>query len=230
MDVVYICRAGDNEELRYSIRSVVSNLPHDNLWIVGQKPDWYTGKFIDIAPMSSKYATARNNLKRLALSNEISEDFILMNDDFFILNKIDILPVMRGKTLKEKIIQYESLTKETSYTRSLESTMNWIKKYIDVDPVDYELHVPMAMTRSGLLKSLRCPWFWRSAYGNIFNIGGIEIEDVKVYDTDSKLYKKSFDINNKTDFISSDDTSFDVVYESILKDKFPNRSQYEKLL
>lgn len=227
MDVVYICRAGDNEELRYSIRSVVENLPHDNLWVVGQKPDWYTGKFVDVKPLSSKYATARNNLKKLALSKEISEDFILMNDDFYVLNKLNTLPVFNGGTLKEKLDQYEYLTKQTSYTRSIETTMYWVEKYLNIEAIDYELHVPMAMTRTGLLKSLRCPGFWRSAYGNMFNVGGTRIEDVKVYSSESVLYSKSFNIKNKTDFISSDDISFNLLYESIFKDKFPNKSQYE---
>ena len=46
MDIVYNCRPGkQNEELRYSIRSVMENLPHDNLWVVGGKPEWYTGNY-----------------------------------------------------------------------------------------------------------------------------------------------------------------------------------------
>ncbi len=40
-DVVYVVRPGDkNEELRYSIRSVIANLPHRKVWIAGYKPTW----------------------------------------------------------------------------------------------------------------------------------------------------------------------------------------------
>ena len=55
MDLVYICKPGDNEELRYSIRSAVKNLKFDNLYLVGGKPDWYDGKFIAVEPIPNKF-------------------------------------------------------------------------------------------------------------------------------------------------------------------------------
>jgi len=48
MDFVYICKDGVNEELKYSIRSVVESFPETNIWVVGGKPDWYTGRDISI--------------------------------------------------------------------------------------------------------------------------------------------------------------------------------------
>ena len=43
MDLVYVVRDGANPELRYSLRSVAVNLPHDRVWIVGHVPAWITG-------------------------------------------------------------------------------------------------------------------------------------------------------------------------------------------
>ena len=94
MDIVYICRDGDNEELRYSIRSAVKNLPHDNLWVVGGKPDWYSGPYIEVPQDKAYYRNARTNIRTIIKSNKISNTFILMNDDFFIMNKVDSLPYM----------------------------------------------------------------------------------------------------------------------------------------
>ena len=48
MDFVYICKEGVNEELKYSIRSVVESFPESNIWVVGGKPDWYTGNYIQV--------------------------------------------------------------------------------------------------------------------------------------------------------------------------------------
>ena len=62
MDLVYICGPGDNEELRYSIRSAVKNLKFDNLWVVGGKPKWYVGNYLEVIQNKSKYTNARNNL------------------------------------------------------------------------------------------------------------------------------------------------------------------------
>ena len=88
MDLVYICRSGDNEELRYSIRSMVANVPHDNLWVVGGKPSWYIGKHIPVKQSDDKYDNARNNLKAIVESSEISDRFILVNDDFYVTKPI----------------------------------------------------------------------------------------------------------------------------------------------
>jgi hypothetical protein len=103
MDLVYICRDGDNEELRYSIRSAVANLPHDNIWIVGGKPDWYTGNFIRTKQNGLKFDNARNNLNTACRKYEISSDFVLMNDDFYFMDKIDKIEMFHGGRLIDKI-------------------------------------------------------------------------------------------------------------------------------
>lgn len=41
MDILYLCRPGENLELRYSLRSL-RNVPHGRVWIFGDCPDWVT--------------------------------------------------------------------------------------------------------------------------------------------------------------------------------------------
>ena len=232
MDVVYICRGGDNEELRYSIRSVVKNFPHSKIWVVGDKPDWYIGNFIAVEQRSiQKYNRARNNLKAIISSKEISDPFVLMNDDFYIINKIDRLPVLYGGTLEEKIeIQY-SKGASNSYVRLLESTQSWLVKHYKVkNPINYELHVPMEMTKDGLKKALVSPGLWRSTYGNIvYTQGEVNMQDVKVFLPGTVEYNRSYNIDNPIyDYVSSNDDSFDIVYDKILKDNFSKATAYEK--
>ena len=92
MDYVYICREGDNEELRYSIRSVVANATHDKIWIIGYKPDWYIGNYIQIENIGSKFENITNCHKILPDIGALSEDFVIMNDDFFILKSLGKMP------------------------------------------------------------------------------------------------------------------------------------------
>ena len=64
-------------------------------------------------------------------------------------------------------------------------------------------------------------------YGNKFNIGGTQTKDVKVYG--SKLLKDmsySF-LSEDPTFISTEDLSFDYVYNQILRDMFYEPSEYE---
>jgi hypothetical protein len=228
MDVVYICRAGDNEELRYSIRSVVKNLPHDNIWVVGQKPKWYTGNFIEIPDKRIKYVNARNNMKAICSSNKISEDFILMNDDFFIMKKVDSLDYFYGGTLEDKAVRFESFSMLGSYTRMLYSTLEKLKDIGIKTPLDYELHVPMIFNKKKLRDALKIKSdLWRSVYGNLYSVGGTQIGDVKTYSGNNKK-KQSFDWRKDSkNFLSTEDNSFKEVRDKLLNKHFAKPSSYE---
>jgi hypothetical protein len=229
MDFVYICRYGKNEELRYSIRSVLNSFPDSNIWVVGGRPDWYCGNYIEVSQDKNTYTNAMNNLKAICNSMEIDEDFIIMNDDFFIVNKISDIKYFYGGTLLEKISLYKELTGSSSYIDRLVTTFNKLKRYNIEQPLDYELHVPFPVNKKNLHKILNKndKLLYRSFYGNMFNIGGLKIKDVKIYDR-TGLTKKSFDYKNiDTDFLSTTDTSFNNI-EPMLKEKFPNKSHCEK--
>ena len=103
MDIVYVCRPGENEELRYSIRSISNNLKYGNLWVVGYKPSWYIGNFLPIKDIGSKFNNIKNCLEVVSESQEISEDFVFMNDDFFLLQELDELQTYHGGLLLDKI-------------------------------------------------------------------------------------------------------------------------------
>jgi hypothetical protein len=228
MDLVYICRDGENEELRYSIRSAVKNLPHDKIWVVGGKPDWYTGNHIQVNQTRSKYANARNNLKAVCSEEGISDSFILMNDDFYIINKVRSVPYMYSGTLDDKIENREGTFNGNSYTTLLRETLGYLSRKKKSLILDYELHVPMVMEKKKLEKILKLSGLWRSIYGNIFDVGGIKIRDVKVYTKTNKFYNSSYDINNlEYDYLSSDDSSFEMVKSSVLEKRFSSKTVYE---
>ena len=229
MDLVYICRDGENEELRYSIRSAVKNLPHDKIWVVGGKPDWYIGNYIEVDQGKAKYINARNNLKAICDSSNISESFVLMNDDFYIINKVDSVPYMYSGTLDDKIQQREDIFSGNSYTNLLRQTLGSLYKKKKTVILDYELHVPMIMEKKKLRQIIRVPGLWRSLYGNMFDVGGIKIRDVKVYDKANKFYKNSYSMDNlEYDYISSNDDSFKEIKEKLLLKKFLEPTSYEQ--
>jgi hypothetical protein len=227
VDLVYICKNGDNEELRYSIRSAVQNLPHSKIWVVGGKPEWYSGNFIEVPQSNSKYTNVRKILEEIRDNRSISEKFVLMNDDFFVIKPLKKVPNLHGGKLIDKVHQYQDLSMGSGYTRLLEQTyLRLIKMGIE-EPLDYDIHVPMIMSRKGLREALKGNTLWRSTYGNVFSVGGKKISDVKVYSSGPLKYK-SYDINNiKYDFISTEDNSFEMVKEALLEDLFPMPSEYE---
>ena len=75
MDYVYICRSGDNDELKYSLRSIEENMPEGRVWVVGHRPIWYIGDFIPVDDIGGKFDNIRNCIKTVSEHSEISDDF-----------------------------------------------------------------------------------------------------------------------------------------------------------
>jgi hypothetical protein len=227
MDLVYICRDGENEELRYSIRSAVKNLPHSKIWVVGGKPEWYGGNFIPVKQASSKYSNVRNILEEIKNNNLISNKFILMNDDFFVLKPVKRMKNFHGGSLRSKVELHQDLAMRSAYTSLLQQTYMKLIRMGIKDPLDYDIHVPMIMSRSGLGQAIKGGGLWRSSYGNIFAVGGKKIDDVKVYDG-GPLKSKSYDFTSlRHDFMSTDDSSFELVKDSLLAEMFSEPTIYE---
>lgn len=231
MDYVYICRAGDNEELRYSIRSVVKNATHNNIWVVGQKPDWYVGNFVNVPDTGTKFTNIHNCFSAIADIGAISDDFVLIEDDMFIVQPVGIMPIYSGGSMADRIKELQDINPTSRYTKLLQSTYNYIVRFLKVkDPVNYEIHFPLVMNKQKLSKALRHSVFQKSVYGNQFKIGGQVTADVKVH-TKGQWLEKSYDFRTgDRPIISTDENdSFDVVYNEVLKDMFPKPSPYERL-
>lgn len=228
MDCVYICRKGENEELRYSIRSLIKHSPYKNIWLVGYKPSWYSGNFMPVEDIGGKFSNIANALKQLCDNEEISKDFILMNDDFFITKPIDSMPIFHGGLLNDKIAEYQELDPKSRYTSLLISTQNFLTSSKIKNALDYDIHVPMPMNRIALKSLVNSRYFPRSVYGNVVNLGGEPIKDVKTYAFNSQLSERSSNfLESDLPFISSEDGSFKEIYDSLLRDMFPDPSPYE---
>ena len=221
-----MCRPGHNEELRYSIRSVVQNYePASNVWVVGDKPDWYTGDFIKTRPVGNAYENVRNNLRHVIDTPEISDDFVLMNDDFFILRKLNSVSLYHGGLLIKRAEKHEDLAGPNFYANFLRRTDTVLKKRGIKEPLNYELHTPMEFNKEKLRETIDYPYSIRSSYGNIHNIGGEEIQDVKIY-SHPQFRDSSSVIDNGTPYLSTDDGAFEEM-QQYFKDMFPVASKYE---
>lgn len=234
MDLVYICRDGDNEELRYSIRSAEKNLPHDNIWVVGGKPDWYAGNYIEVPQTQTKYINAKNNMLTIANNASISNNFVLMNDDFFILKPVKQIKYYYSGPLVNKIRHLQKKYGSGAYIKLLNATKNFLRQKGIKDPLDYALHIPFKMNKNKLKEILNFDVSWRIAYGNLYSVGGTEVKikdgkskDVKVYKYDQGVHGSAKNTISDT-YLSSNDDSFDILLP-MLQELFPEPSKYEKL-
>lgn len=92
MDVVYILGSGslaEDEEIRYSVRSLCKNmLDLRNVYVVGDKPVPLPGvHHIEMRDATKeKHVNAYHKVMRACAEPDISDEFLLMNDDFFMLD------------------------------------------------------------------------------------------------------------------------------------------------
>jgi hypothetical protein len=228
LNFVYVCRSGENEELRYSIRSVLKFFPNAKIWVVGQKPSWYSGPYIKVKEYpKSKHHAVYQNLKEIAYNPKLPEDLVIMNDDFFFTEDPGTIGHYFQDKLIKKVSVYERDFPESSYTKRLRKAYNYLKKNHIMIPLDYELHVPMKIKKSKLCKAIEHNIPWRSAYGNLFRVGGKQIEDVKVYLKESKELGGYDYLSESQPFLSTDEESFNEIKDSFLSLRLPDPSPYE---
>ena len=224
MDYVYTCRQGNNEELRYSLRSIEQNMPAGRVWVIGYRPDWYIGDFIQVKDVGNKFENIKNCISKIIKNNDISNNFILMNDDFFALKKNNSIINYHGGSLENKIIRYKEKRMSPKYIKLLELTLKELKNNGIENPIDYDIHVPMTMDKKMLEKALDFAFFPRSSYGNLTKLQAVEISDVKIYSRDGKIQWNNVVNNN---FVSTEDTSFTLLKQNVLNKMFNNKSSLE---
>lgn len=184
-DIVYICRPGDdNEELRYSLRSLV-NIPHGEVHIVGGWPSWVRGvNTIAVESFRDKQTSAVNNLIAACQNPGISDPFLVLNDDFYIMAPMDKVPVLHLGPMDQVI---EAHRFGSAYRNAMQKTADRLRT-LDVPQalVSYETHTPMLIDKVGMLLALSLGkgihgLHNRTMYGNLEGLGGIQTSDVKVY-------------------------------------------------
>ena len=184
-DVVYPLRRGHyNDELRYSLRSL-QNVPHGKVILSGFIPNWVTNVIaIDREQEeASGWAKARANVT--AALEHASDPFYLFNDDFYVMQPMDEIPVMHNGPLAETIERYRRTRHTGAYWRGMVATHLLLQEWGYSEPLGYELHMPLLIHHAPYLEALNMgqgieALALRTLYGNLANLQGQQKEDCKV--------------------------------------------------
>lgn len=225
MDVFYPLRSGASKhqdmELRYSLRSIEKHLKgFDRVFIATPKlPEWLTN--VEHLPMNDEYTDADYNIMRKVYRAErISEDFLFMNDDHFLLQdfQVDKFPNYYHSTLE----LYCNKRGLDGYGRKALNTLKHLTQhghktlFFDIHyPIIYNLTkfrqimdlVPWAHNKSFIVKSL---------YGNAADLPGTYTHDGKGSAIPIKLPVFSTYPNMKQSLVNW------------IAARFPNKSKFEK--
>ena len=227
-DIVYFLREGANEELRYSLRSVDENFAYNKIWFVGGKPDGLEPDgYLPIEQFGvDKFERVRNMLIDACKNDNITEDFWLFNDDFFVMKPTLKEVQWVNGTLEQRIAQIESSENrgmQTLYTRRLRHLVRTLKKD-GLPTLNYAVHKPMLINRKKALEVLEKyphePMF-RALYGNYWRIKAKN-------DIDCKIRRLDRALNADRQFISTSDDSFRCgVVGAQLQERFKFKSRFE---
>lgn len=190
LDVVYVTReGGDTESLRYSLRSL-ANIPHGTVWISGGLPSWCGNVnhiYKDLEGNEVPEQEDSNlNLYQACLVPTLSEQFIFMNDDFFIMQPMEAIPTMHQGSLDAVIERYKTGNRfHQAY--SLVKTKQELMRlgFAPGELLSYELHMPMIFSKSKVIEMFQeypQPLFAlrpRTMYGNKYKLKGAYQEDAK---------------------------------------------------
>ncbi len=175
----------NNFELRYSLRSLVRNgAGLRNVYIASDRlPDFITGVEL-LVVTDEPLKAAINMIKKLIAACEnvnISDPFLAINDDHFIMKPID-LPTLsfhhRGKLTPRN--------DRSNYNKVLTNTLQVCVEH-NLPQLNYDAHTPMLIYKDKFLAAMaKVDWqgltspgvLPKSYYGNTIG-GGIRIEDAK---------------------------------------------------
>lgn len=225
LDIVYCVKTGENnEELRHSLRSLV-NLPHRKVWIFGYVPSWVQN--VEKRPKKqvggNKWEKTADSLWQIATEEGLTDDFILFNDDFFVMNPQTTIPYWYDRTLRQRVGEFHSKRMFSAYTFRLDDAREALEKR-GKTIWNYELHLPMIFNREKYKEIWKLyPGIGakRSLYGNEYNVGGKQRPDCKIYQTFGR-------VNPSIDFISTSDGSYRAgEVGRMIRKKFNERSIYE---
>ena len=229
MDVLYILGRGSKHndmEIRLSLRCLEKNADGlGRVFIVGNCPAWLQN--VVHIPAEDTYVAESNAFQKIlkACKTDISDDFLLMNDDFFMLKPFcpDTYPHYTRGVLEHK-------QEDDPYSRSINKTRDFLLKYTKT-PLNYDIHCPMVLNKhrflmlEGISESVKrddTGILCRSTYGNIFNVFDFCDSTIE----DMKLRTDEWKEPNKSGCISTSDDCDNILKR--IEKMYPNKSRWEK--
>lgn len=189
MDIVIPYIHNRNDELRYCLRSIQKHFTGGTVYIIGDHIPWLktdNRNLVHVPALNTGISREHRIFNKLLLAarlSEITEDFLMMNDDHFLLQDMRTFPAWYDGSLEEKCA-YRFF--KDGYTRSMANTLQALK--LEGRPtLHFDVHTPIEYNKRNLLR-LAAAFDWdvsfgyiiKSLYCNYFRIEGVFMEDCKL--------------------------------------------------
>jgi hypothetical protein len=227
MDVVYVCRDGENPELRYSLRTL-RNVNHDRVWVFGGMPVWVDQDRVEFRKRmqtGSPYSSTRGHIAAACNTPEVSDPFMLWNDDFFAMKPVDEVPLYHRGPLEGMLERFT--TTKTLWAKGLRETAHMMEERGVLEgALSYDTHLPLIVHKYEMLAALRWAKKGRTDAIHLRTLYGAWMSG-GVAHPDPKIMRKT-DPFPEGAWLSSGDDTFRSTVEPVLRYLFPDASPYEK--
>lgn len=222
----------NDTELRYCLRSVERYLKcYGDIFIIGKAPVWLQNVTVIPATDNDKiYYKERNIFNKIMLAcqdERVSEDFLFMNDDHFLLSEFEAgnFPYYWDGTIGEHV------ERSDPYGNTARNTMEWLSMG-DIVPY-FDIHAPILYCKNKLPFWVRgAPWekkygfCIKTVYALFAGSNPTQYPDLKLSGSLS-----SHEIKEKIKgrlFFSTNDNCRDGGMEAVLQELYPNKSNFER--
>lgn len=197
MDIVYIVRKGEeNQDLRYSLRSLANVTGYGKIFIAGYMPSFIVRgiRYIPVEQTDTKWRNALGNLVAACRDSRVSKNFALFNDDFIAIAPVNLetdLNLCRG-SLIDAVNRAWVPVRKSAWQKGLIHTCDLIRSLGIDNPLDFSLHLPMVINKRNFLEMMdriqvrlflekKKTLLFRTLYGNLYPQDGTRtMSDVKL--------------------------------------------------
>lgn len=215
----------DNFETKYSIRSVEKFHPNNPIATIGYKPSWYgePGQYFEHKESSRNgYINVWGKILAACYIDEISDPFIQMNDDFYLLRELEYLHyAIQG--------QYFLPTAVSTHWHKAKIETS---KVIEMPCQNYCIHAPLLIDKQTFIECSE-KYDWKSKSLIARQIYGLEVTKKKIFNTefypfDVKLQNaRAFKPEERFFSIFDNPHEFGINY--VLNHRYPNPSRVEQI-
>lgn len=236
IDLVYVLGTGspwDNNELRYSLRSIDTYLSGvDKVFIVGYRPKWLTN-IIHIPYYDHFSCKERNIMIKLARAcghPDLSANFLHIHDDHFCLfpQQADQIPFWHGGSLQRLA---KTVKPQNHWRDAVLNTHNALTA-AGLTENNFDLHYPMIFDKN-LYPEIMDRYNWKeprgfvvkSLYANTLKISGIRSPDLKI--NERLHYPGLLNRLNGRQWFSIGNGGLSGEFKKFIQALYPNKSSFE---
>lgn len=214
----------EGEELRFALRSIDKYLTgFTNLIIIGQPPEWYNGIYMKVQDYPDrKQFTIYNKLLLATNREDVADNFILWNDDHFLLRHIDVTDIKYW--YEGMLADTNSKTYGVRYYQAIQNTLRIIP-----NTFNFDIHVPIIFNKAkfrAMFSNKTTEICIKSYYCTVSGVNGEPMTDLKI----NQLFSEDAirELLKGRIFFSTGSNGIRIPMMKVFNELYPDKSQWEK--